>query len=165
MLTAILILFILVLGVIIWILFTPLHIYISTRDDEYYLRLSGLFSIYLDKRQGFSPHLKTVFKTFSLKGQKKTTPKKTRSKKKPSRTTDIKALLVMIRKVLSSFKIKQFRLDIDSGDCITNAYLIALLTPIGGFRINDSGDNNLLLLIWNRPVRIAWPILKYWMKF
>lgn len=165
MLTGIIIILTLILWLIIWILFAPLYINISTRNDEYQVGLSGLFRIYLDKDQGFAPYFKSPIATFPIKSKTRKKTRKSKPKKRTKRSTDVPGLIKLTRAVLGSFRIKRFEVEIDSGDCITNAYLIALLSPIGGFRINDQGKNNLALTIRNRPIRIAWPIVRYWIKF
>ena len=63
-----------------------------------------------------------------------------------------------VRRMLRTFKVKEFLLDFDSGNCITNAKLypvfVYLNYQIGGFHINFQGRNQLVLQLHNRPIHI-----------
>ena len=70
-----------------------------------------------------------------------------------------------ILQVVRTFKIKEFVLNIDTGNCITNAKLYPLLSIAhlckGQFNINFQGQNQLILQIENRPVRILKAFINY----
>jgi hypothetical protein len=61
-------------------------------------------------------------------------------------------------RLLKSFQIKRFYLDVDTGDCITNAKLYPIFSMVnyqgGNFNINFKGRNKLVLDIQNRPIYI-----------
>ena len=61
-------------------------------------------------------------------------------------------------RVIRSFEVKQFSLDIDTGSCITNAKLFPVFAFldfwVGNYRVNFEGHNSIVLHIQNRPYRI-----------
>ncbi len=61
-------------------------------------------------------------------------------------------------RLLKSFRIKQFLLNVDTGNCISNAKLYPVFAflnyRVGGFNINFQGRNQLVLHIQNRPIHI-----------
>lgn len=77
-----------------------------------------------------------------------------KTKKKRSKDINFKTLL----RVLKSFKVRQFQIDIDTGNCISNAKLYPVFAFLnyykGGFNINFENRNKVLLSIENRPIRI-----------
>ena len=61
-------------------------------------------------------------------------------------------------RMIKSFSIKQFYLNIDTGDVITNAKLYPVFAFFnfytGGFQINFQGENQAIIHIQNRPINI-----------
>ena len=149
-----------ILLIIVYLLFVPIVLFIDTEQNIYYLQLKGLAkaSLQSDEIEILKIKLKLLFfnfyvfpfkpKTTSAKVQKNKTIKK-KSKKK-----EFKKVL----KVVKTFKVKQFKIDIDTGDCIFNAKLYPLFAMLnykyGGFHVNFQNKNALLLVIENRPIRI-----------
>ena len=149
-----------ILLIIVYLLFVPIVLFIDTEQNIYYLQLKGLAtaSIQADEIEILKIKLKLLFfnfyvfpfkpKTTSAKVQKNKTIKK-KSKKK-----EFKKVL----KVIKTFNVKQFKIDIDTGDCIFNAKLYPLFAMLnykyGGFHVNFQNKNALLLVIENRPIRI-----------
>jgi len=158
-LAAILLVFILIL---VGLLFIPINIYIDTRGNEYYAELKGLAraSVERDKLELIRIRLKIPFKVFyffplkprnTLKKKKKSIPKK--GSKSRNRFTPKTVL-----RLIGSFKIEKWNVDLDTGDCITNAKLYPLFALLnyrfGGFNINYEGRNHALLLLRNRPINM-----------
>ncbi len=150
-----------VILITVWFLFIPINIYINTESNQFYAELKGLAkaSIEPDEHELFRIRLKVPFKDFyffplkALIGpQKKEKKNKKRSKSRKKFTP--KTILKLIR----SFKIKKCDLDMDTGNCITNAKLYPLFAFLnhhfGGFHINFEGRNHALLLVRNRPIYI-----------
>ena len=167
-------LFILVIVTIILILvallFTPIIICIDTVKDHYYIQLKGLLKIYVEANKTAILHIRvhTFFKDFYFyplqqkKHQKKKTKKtvkKTKSKRKR------KVTLTMILRLLKSFKVKKFQIDLDTSNCITNAKLYPLFAFLnyryGGFNINFDGRIKVLLHLENRPIKILTSFINF----
>ena len=89
---------------------------------------------------------------FSAKsnGTKKTVKKK--------RSTLVYFILIL--RILWTFKIKQFRAEIDSGDCIFKTKLFTFFTLLNYLKgTNFESRNSVLLSSENRPIRIIKSIL------
>ena len=149
-----------ILLIIVYLLFVPIVLFIDTEQNIYYLQLKGLAtaSIQADELEIIKIKLKLLFfnfYVFPLK-PKTTSPKVQKNKtiKKKSKKKEFKKVL----KVIKTFNVKQFKIDIDTGDCIFNAKLYPLLAMLnykyGGFHVNFQNKNVLLLVIENRPIRI-----------
>lgn len=156
-------LFTIVIGVIILLLvallFIPILICIDTDRNLYYIQLKGLFKICLEvnKKKVLQIKLQTLFRDFYFYPLQQKKSKKKKSKKiKSKRKWDIS--LTTVVRLLKSFKVKRFYIDIDTSNCITNAKLYPLFALLnyqyGGFNINFDGRAKLLLYLENRPIRI-----------
>ena len=110
----------------------------------------------------------SAFRIIAAPRQKETTPQKVESTKRkakkrrrrPSIRRTGRAILSLVR----SFRVRAFRLSIDTGDYATNGilYPFAVLAKKAGFNcsVNFDGTNELILDMSNRPVNIlrAWLI-------
>jgi hypothetical protein len=159
LLTIFLVLFFLL---ITYLLLVPVVLFINTNTNEYYVQIKGFIkgNIEADKKELFRIKIKVFFFNFSIYPLKKT--KKINKDNKPNNNELKKNKKRMSFKaglrLLKSFKIKKLRLNIDTGDCITNAKLYPLFAflnfKVGGFNINFNGENQLVLKIQNRPINI-----------
>jgi hypothetical protein len=135
-------------------------LFIDTNSNQYYIHLYGFpkLSFEAHNEEIFKIKIKVLHFTFSFYPLKKHTntlkKKKTIERKKSS----IKFSFKTTYRVLKSFKVKQFLLNIDTGNYVTNAKwhpIFALLNyKIGGFNINFEDKNELLLCLRNRPINI-----------
>ncbi|WP_231928652.1 hypothetical protein [Formosa sp. Hel1_31_208] len=154
---------IIVLLVFLYVLFVPITCFIDTSTNQYYIRVGGLAKadIEADEVEVFKIHLTVLFFDFSfypLKSKGDTIKKKSKTSKKRIKKNNPVSLKKVIR-VLRSFTIKQFQMDIDTGDCITNAKLypcFAFLNFYCGSQldVNFNGRNRVLLFVENRPIRL-----------
>ncbi|WP_222983402.1 hypothetical protein [Flagellimonas meishanensis] len=144
---------------VVGLLLIPLEIYIDTNSRQYYVQLKGLVkaSIEPDKEEIIKIRLKVPFKNFSFYPLRKLgvpKPKTKRKEKKKTRGFPPKKIIGLLK----SFSIKRLKIDLDTGDCITNAKLypafVLLDHYVGGFKINFEGRNRVELLLRNRPIRI-----------
>ncbi|GAA4941248.1 hypothetical protein GCM10023314_12830 [Algibacter agarivorans] len=93
---------------------------------------------------------------YPLKKRRANKPKKAKKKHvtKPKRHMSF----IRIYKLLKTFKIKQFYINMDTGNYILNAKLYPLFVllnyNIGKFHINFQGKNQLVIIIKNRPINI-----------
>ncbi|MCA0133704.1 hypothetical protein [Winogradskyella alexanderae] len=155
------IIFIILLTLVLYLLFVPILLVIDTRTNNYSVRLKGLISasVLADDQEVFKIQMRILgFELYlhPLKTKRPKATKKTSSvEKKPSKNRfQFKTIVRLIR----TFKIKQFYLNLDTGDCIGNAKLypaFAFLNfYIGGFHINFTGQNTLVLVVENKPIRL-----------
>ena len=141
------------------ILFMPITLCIDTDKELYYLRLKGLFkmSMEADKMEVIRIRVHTVFKDFYYYPLRKKKSRKKKSKKIKLKRKKRFSMTKILR-VLKSFKLRKFNLDIDTSNCITNARLYPLFAFLnhkyGGFNINYEGRIKVLIYIENKPLRL-----------
>lgn len=150
---------------VVVVLFTPILICIDTDKKHYYIQLKGLFKISaeVDKVDVLRIRVHTFFKDFYFYPLRQKTSKKKKVKtKKSKRNRNIP--LTMFR-LLKSFKVKKLHIDMDTGNCITNAKLYPLFAflnyKFGGFNINFDGRTKLLVYLENRPIRILTSFINF----
>lgn len=153
--------FILLFLLIAGILMVPVELYINTTRNQYYLQLKGLAraSVEVDPEEIVRIRVRTFFRNFYFYPLKRiglsNTKKLDKSKiKKRKNKVPVRKIL----RVLNSFKIKKIFVDIDTGNCISNAKLYPAFAFFNychrGFNINFEGRNQLVLCIHNRPIHI-----------
>ncbi len=142
-----------------YLLFMKMVLYVDTANNEYYVQAKGLVKAKIETHDTelIQIKLNTLFMKFSFFPLRKSKKKKTKTDKTilHKRTTiEIQRLFRITR----TFKVVQLLVDVDTGDCITNAKLyppFAFVNYYGGqFRVNFEGRNRLLLHVENRPIRI-----------
>lgn len=139
------------------LLFVPIQIYIDTDTVKYFVRVKGLAKASLepDKKELFRIRLKVLFYKHCFYPIKKSSKPKP-PKKKAKHTRKIK--FGRIVRVLRSFEVRRFVLDMDTGDYTANAkmYPVFMLLNryVASFHINFEDRNRLLLDIRNRPYRM-----------
>lgn len=138
---------------LIYLLFATLTIYIDTGTDSYYIEYKWIVRIFAESDQDDILKLRfhTLFSDFNYYPLK---TKKKKHKKKKRSSLSSKQMLRIVR----SFKIREVAMDLDTGNCITNAKLYPVFAYLnykfGKFNINFEGKNRLVLLIENRPIHI-----------
>lgn len=163
MLYSILILIILFVLYLLWI---PIRISIDTNQNLYQFQLKGLVKVMFvpDAIEVLKVNIKMFFMNFQFypirsKGKQK------KEKRKPvtKRKTWIKPKTGF--GILRSFKIKEFKLELDSGDFITNAKLFSIYAIVNAdyrnIQINFQNRNSLFLILENRPIYILKSIVKF----
>lgn len=150
-------LFLLLLGIML----VPLELCIDTTTNNYYLRIGAIAkaSVEQDPKEIIRIRLKALFRNFyfyPLRGEKKDSVKKIKRKKMKKRKKKIP--FKKIFRVLKSFKVKKLRVDVDTGNNITNAKLYPVFAflnyHVGRFHINFEGRTQMVLLLQNRPIYI-----------
>ena len=153
------ILILLFVSIVIYLLFARISLFIDTSTNRYFIKLQGICSINAerDETEILKLRLHVFFLHFNFyplgpDKKKKIKPKKKKKKSRFSLT------FKQAYRLVKSFKIKRFYLDLDTGDCITNAKLYPIVSLInykkGNFNINFNGRNKLVLHIQNRPIYI-----------
>mgnify|MGYP001823335250 CR=1 FL=1 len=148
--------------VVIAFLFVPIVLFIDTQTEQYYVRLGALAkaSVEADETEIVLIKLKIAFLRFTfypLRVKEKPKDKMSKVKRSPRKRgmKGYKAIRMGTR-VMRTFTVKRLLVDIDTGDCISNAKLYpvaALLNyKIGGFHVNFEGRNRLALHLQNRPI-------------
>ncbi|MDJ0646860.1 MAG: hypothetical protein QNJ57_12835 [Flavobacteriaceae bacterium] len=153
----------LLLLMLIYLLLAPIILYINSSDNDYYVRLPGILKACLlaDKEEVLKVKIKILFMSFYFYPLRKDkAPKELKkiegraARKKRKRTMNFKMGLRLLR----SFKVKRFFVNIDTGDCISNAKLYPVFAFLnyryGGFAINFENKNELILKLQNRPIYI-----------
>jgi hypothetical protein len=153
------ILILLLVSIVIYLLFAKISLFIDTSTNRYLLKLQGICSVHAerDETEILKFRLQVFFMHFNFyplapDKKKKIKPEKKKKKSRFSLTFQ------QGWRFLKSFKIKRFYLDLDTGDCITNAKLYPIFSMVnykgGNFNINFKGRNKLVLDIQNRPIYI-----------
>ncbi len=136
-----------------------LVLYIDTANNEYYLQAKGLVKAKVESHDTELIQIKfyTLFMRFKLFPLRRFKKKKSKSKRVRAKKRKRMGIQKIIR-VAKTFKIDELYVDVDTGNCITNAKLfpsIVLMNGHGGhFRVNFEGRNQVLLKVQNRPIRI-----------
>ena len=149
---------------LVTILFAPIVICIDTDKELYYIQLKGVFKICAEanKEEVLQIRLHTFLKDFYFYPLRQKKPKKKKTKKTKSKRN---IPLTTIFRLLKSFKVKKFYLDLDTSNCITNAKLYPLFAflnyTFGGFNINFDGRTKLVLYLENRPIRILTSFINF----
>jgi len=122
---------------IAWILLAPLYFIISTPESKYEAGLTGIFKVWVTIDDKGLPELMgkillfsfriRMFK-FSDKKIKSKTPGKRKQKINKLTRKRIHLILKIGWKLIRSFKLRQLKLNIDTGDVIDNAYLIPVFS-------------------------------------
>ncbi|TYP98990.1 hypothetical protein C7447_102308 [Tenacibaculum adriaticum] len=153
---------ILFLSLVLYLLFVPIALFIDTTTNQYFVEIQGLVKVSLEshKEEILRIKLKVFFFTFYFN------PLKSKHFKKEKVTIKIKpkkkrksANISNFFKLLRSFKVKQFWLNIDTGNYVLNAQLYPLVAFLnyykeGCLNINFQDKNELVLEVENRPIRI-----------
>jgi len=158
---------ILFLLLILYFLFIPIIIFIDTATNQYYIQLKGLAKASVEKHleELIRIKLKVVFFDFYFYPLRKKSPVKAKKLVKKSSVKKRKQIgLKKIFRMLRSFKVKRFLIDIDTGDCMTNAKLYPIYGllnyGIGTFNINYESRNRMVLYMENRPIYILKSFIK-----
>ncbi len=148
-------------AILCFLLFLKMVLYVDTANNEYYVQAKGLVKAKIETHETELIQIKfnTLFMKFSFFPLRKS--KKKKKKAKTDKTTVSKRRIIEIQRLLriaKTFKVVQLLVDVDTGDCITNAKLyppFAFMNYYGGqFSVNFEGRNQLLLNVQNRPIRI-----------
>lgn len=153
---------VLLAGFLTYLLLMPLELCIDSYRERYFLRMGVLARLGVEKDPAelIRLHLKVLFLNFYWR------PSDIRSWGRPGKKSSRNAKAVKKRglpldragKLLKSFRVKSFRLELDTGNPVLNAKLYPLLF-LPGLRtwdvgINFLGRNHVSLQIVNRPIYI-----------
>jgi hypothetical protein len=156
------------IGVLLFLLFSPFTLQINTIQNDFSVRWKGIGSArLLLLPEDLAIRMKIFFwhKDFyplHPDGKKK---KEKAEKKKPVEKKKRRAFTFRkMKNVLRSFHIRKFRMDIDTDNYATNAWLFPLCYLIDlkkqRVRVNFEGRNECILTIENRLFNMALAFLK-----
>jgi hypothetical protein len=134
---------------------------VNTIEQEYYLKIGTLAKIKLESHPNkiLQIRLRTFFRNFYFyplipKVREKKADPIRKNKKRKRGKMKIRTVLKLIR----SFKVKELKVVIDTGDCIANSKWYPLFYFMneyaGQWAINYEGKNSLQLRLVNRPVYV-----------
>ena len=149
-------------GSLDYFLLMPLELNIDSSRGQYCLRMGFLARVSVEKDpvELLRLHLKVLFLNFFWRPSDLASGGRAKKKlaKKAKRGGKRKITMAQGRRLLQSFRIKAFRLELDTGDPILNAQLYPLFFLIGQYGgnlgINFTGHNSLTLQVVNRPIHI-----------
>jgi hypothetical protein len=177
--------FALLLLLFLWAILTSFILYINTEQNIYYLKLTSIVKIQLlFDEELFLFRLRIFFLNFKFNPLKFYKKKKIKAEKeekegkeekedkdKPDRKRKKKRMFTfsqarrMVRDIIRSFNVKVLKAEIDSGDVVTNAYLVPAFVFANRNNINlsanNSGLNSLELKLQNRIIKLLYIFLKY----
>lgn len=145
-------------------LWVPVILFVDTNSNIYSLQLKGLLKANIEKHKEEIIRIKlnvffANFYFYPLKDRSTSPIKENIDRKKISTQQKSKGFRLKTGlKILRSFRIKKFKIDVDTGDYIINAKMFAIAhllnSEAGEFNINFEGRNRILLSIYNRPIYI-----------
>jgi hypothetical protein len=161
----------------LWVILTSFVLYINTEQNIYYLKLTSIVKVQLlFDEELFLFRLRVFFLSFKInplksfkkkksKEENEDKPVRKRKKSRKKRMFTFSQWRRMATDILRSFKIKVLKAEIDSGDVVTNAYLVPAFVFANRNNINlsasNSGSNSLELELQNRIIILLYIILKY----
>jgi hypothetical protein len=127
----------------------PILVVIDTETNSYYIKLLGYFKAWIEVREDLKLKMRILFfrKTYKpFQFRQKAHIKKSGLKRKP----DIKRMMILIRNLLKSIKIRKLDANIDTGDFPLNALLVPVAQKINNrivnIAINFQEINNLYFI-------------------
>lgn len=170
--SAILIITGILLVILVMLLWLPIGLYINTRKSHYLLKYGPLVQARFvpDPREILLIHLKVLFwsQKWSILDLRTKEPRKKLKESKTKKRTHYFPMRKSafspskIRRLLRSFRIREFHWELDTGNPVLNAKLYPLFYFTGlrcsGTDLNFEGRNSLVCRVENRPIRIltAW---------
>lgn len=162
-----LIIFGIILGFFAWLLLAPLYLYIHTGESRYEAGMRSLFKGRFVEGDYGLPEIRVsiLFYSFNVPiirfgSEKKKAGKSKKKKSKKSRFNlkTLRLILKIVWKVMNSFKLKQFRLNVDTGNVVTNAYLFPVFALFGGSKyqlsVNYASKNEFIIHYENNLLTI-----------
>lgn len=118
---------ILLLLLIFYLLVVPIILHVDTSTNQYYIQIGGIFkaNFLYDEAELIKLKFKILgfnYEVFPLRKKPKSKPKN-RIKENTDNAKKNALPFKKILRVIRSFEVKQFLIDIDTGDCITNSKL------------------------------------------
>lgn len=151
-----------------WIMIAPLELRINSAKDQYLLSWKGIAKVewipapddILIRSKIF--FWESIYHPLTAMPTKKKVAADPESSRKKKRWTWRKWSRRIIR-VLKSFQVKAFRVNLDTGDYVYNSYLYPIFWMLNQgnsrLQINYNGESEILLVVQNRLYRILKALL------
>ncbi|HEX5168302.1 MAG TPA: hypothetical protein VFW11_03965 [Cyclobacteriaceae bacterium] len=152
-------------------LLRPIVLYIDTDENRFELFQAPVFKFFFHfGKDKFSPHMQLVGVNVPLEAKEKKTKKlparKHKTRKHFHRSSA--AWRFVIQRIIKSFTIKRFIVDLDTDDVVLNAQLVPLFLALSRgpatLSSNFSGRVYFHLQAENRPVRLLWIFIQFLTK-
>lgn len=163
--------------VILYLLFAPIYLVINTNESRYEAGLTGVIKVWIskDEIEKLEIRARILFIgtkvrpfNFSKNKVKASTPKKAKKKRRKLTRKRIKTILKLFWNIVMSFKLKQLKLNIDTGDVIQNAHLIPVFSMVYKnnvqLSINFEDKNEFILHFENNIGTIIFQIVSAFIK-
>ena len=169
--TVLLILLLLIMALVVFLVFTPVSLRIDTYRKEYYVQVWGVIRAWLEWDRGPILKLRVPFYVIRLdplapahKKEKKPAIKKRRARRKRHRGGTTSGRFMKVSKLIRSFRVREFKLELDTGDVVQNAYWYPLFFHLnrlgkGTWQVNFAGHNGMILHLENRAIRVLWALI------
>ena len=150
---------ILILLLIAYLLFSLVELVVDTEQHQYYLKYGRLLRVNLegDPEEFLRLHLWIMGFHHYYYPLRKKQEKKKKPKKRSSRRFDSRRFR-QFRALVRAIRVRRFELEVDSGNCITNAKLYPLIPLFGllkgDLRVNFQNRNSLVAHLETRPIAI-----------
>jgi hypothetical protein len=159
------IIFILPLLILGWLLLAPLQLQIDTRIPEISFRWISVGKakiVYEQDKWWLKISVFFFFKQWDLEGLI-FKPKKKVRKNRPKKKRDLSKWLRKLFNLTKTFRVTKWRIAIDTGDDVRNAWLYSLnfypgISP--HFYVNFFDESYLLLEIRNAPWKMVYALMK-----
>ncbi len=124
---------------LLWLLLAPVFLYISTSESRYEAGLKGVFKVMVRVNAKEFPVLmgKVFFISFRIpvfrvkaRKIKTTDPKKRKKKVRKLVRKRMRMIMKIVWRLIRSYRLKQLKVNIDTGDVIRNAHLIPVFAII-----------------------------------
>jgi hypothetical protein len=162
----VLIIFLVLLSVILWFLVAPLVITIDSIQGRYELRLVSIgFINLMIENENILLRFNILFfrKTIKIDPFKITATKQKTIEKKKKKKRNWMKMKDKIKRFFRSFKLEKLWLNVDTDSYYYNAFLYPVFYFIKGknyhLNINYQGNNELCLVLKNRPIRILYALI------
>jgi hypothetical protein len=155
-----------VFAVLLWLFFSPVSVSIDTTVPEAKFTWKGIGkAILIYKEDEWLLFIRVLFfKTEKNLSAPKLDEKKKRERKKTvhKKKRDIRKLLKKGLRVVKSFAVTEWRISVDTGDHVHNAWLYPLnfIIPGNHCNINFHDENYLVLQMKNK----LWRMLYAWLR-
>ncbi len=152
---------------ILWALFAPVILFVNTDTSTYSLRIPGIFKLALISDEDlFHLRVRVLFIPFRIDPLKYAGRNSDRIKRinKPG-TGNLMYRLTAMNEIRKSFSLKFLYMDIDTGDCMYNSFLVPVLMAVRTEKwqlyVNYEERISLRLDLRNRLASLLWIGIKY----
>lgn len=158
------IIFILIILLVVYLLLTPILISVDTSEMKFQLKMVGVIMVWPEFSETLWIHIKIPFKQLRIDILKRSEKDKRSPKRNDTTTKGSERSLSLrrVRRVISSFELRYFLLDVDTDNYKLNGQLFPAfwwLSKNGlNCNINFTGNNRLAFELRNNLLRagFAW---------